>query len=166
MKTLFLLGSVALLAMAQPASPPADTSIDVDGKKMSIRYSSPSVRGREIFGGLVPYGRVWRAGANSATALHTDAALDIGGLAVPPGDYTLYILPTQQTWQLIINRQTGQWGTEYSEGKDLGRVKMSVSKSVSPAESYKMTLSPTSGKSAKLQVEWADMVASVPVTVQ
>jgi hypothetical protein len=170
MKRLFLLGSVALLVMAQskktPASPPAETSVAIDGKTISIKYSSPSMKGRTIFGGLVPYGQVWRAGANNATALHTDAALDIGGVNVPAGDYTLYVLPTAESWQLIINKQTGQWGTEYNAGQDLGRAKMTLSKPPAPVESYKMTLSATGGKSGKLQLEWADVIASVPITVK
>jgi hypothetical protein len=170
MKRLFLLGSVALLVMAQskktPASPPAETSVAIDGKTISIKYSSPSMKGLTIFGGLVPYGQVWRAGANNATALHTDAALDIGGVNVPAGDYTLYVLPTAESWQLIINKQTGQWGTEYNAGQDLGRAKMTLSKPPAPVESYKMTLSATGGKSGKLQLEWADVIASVPITAK
>lgn len=169
MKTFLLFSAVAMLAVAQgkkaPASPPAETSVAVGGKNITIKYHSPSMKGREIFGGLVPYGQVWRAGANNATAFHTDAALNVGGLDVPAGDYTLYVLPTPGSWQLIINKQTGQWGTEYNEGQDLGRVKMALSKAEHPMESYKMTLAPA-GKGAKLTLEWADAVASVPITVK
>ncbi len=170
MKKLILLGSIAMLMMAQqkkaPASPPAETSVAIDGKTISVKYSAPSMKGRKIFGGLVPYGQVWRAGANSATALHTEADLMIGTLTVPAGDYTLYVWPAEKELTLIVNKQTGQWGTEYSEGRDLGRVKMTMSKAPAPVEVYKMTLSPTGGKKATLKLEWEETVASVPVTVK
>ena len=88
-------GIVAALLAAAPLmaqqSPPAETSVTVAGKAIRIKYSAPSMRGRKIFGGLEPFGHVWRAGANDATALHTDANLDIGGLSVPKGDYTLFV---------------------------------------------------------------------------
>ena len=167
MKKLTLIGSIAMLMLAQgPASPPMDTSVTIDGKAIAVKYSAPSIKGRKIFGGLVPYGQVWRAGANSATALHTEADLMIGNLTVPKGDYTIYVWPTAESLQLIINKQTGQWGTEYSEGQDLGRVKMTVSKAPAPVEVYKMTLSTTGGKKGKLQLEWEETVASVPITVK
>jgi len=73
----------------KPLSPPAETSVTIGGKAITIKYSAPSMRGRKIFGELLPYGKVWRAGANAATALHTDADLDLGGLQAPKGDYTL-----------------------------------------------------------------------------
>src|SRR5262249_29447174 len=72
-------------------SPPAETSVNFNGKRITIKYAAPSMRGRKIFGGLEPYGKVWRAGANEATALHTDADLQIGSLNVHKGDYTLFV---------------------------------------------------------------------------
>lgn len=146
-------------------SPPAETSVEVNGKKIAIKYSAPSMRGRKIFGDLVPFGQVWRAGANEATAFHTDAALSIGNLSVPPGDYTLYVLPTANSWELIVNKQTGQWGTVYNAGNDLGRVKMALSKASAPVETYKMTLS-KDGPGAKLQLEWENTVATISIAVR
>ena len=169
MKKVLLVGAMAMFVFAQakraPASPPMETSVTLDGKEVSIKYSAPSMNGRKIFGGLVPYGQVWRAGANSATALHTEADLMIGNLSVPRGDYTIYVWPTADAWQLVINKQTGQWGTEYSEGQDLGRVKMTLSKAPAPVEVYKMTLS-GSGKKGKLMLEWEETVGTVPVSVK
>lgn len=164
----FIAGAMVAFGQGQqkPLSPPAQTAVTIDGKNISIKYSAPSMRGRKIFGGLEQYGKVWRAGANSATALHTDADLDVNGVAVPKGDYTLYVLLDQNQWQLIINKQTGQWGTEYSQAQDLGRVKMTMSKPSAPVETYKMTLSSTGAKSGKLQLEWENAVASVPFTVK
>lgn len=144
-----------------PLSPPAETSVTVGGKAISIKYSAPSMRGRKIFGGLEQYGSVWRAGANSATALHTEAALEIGGVKVPPGDYTLYVLLDEKQWQLIINKQTGQWGTDYSQAQDLGRVKMTMSKPAAPVETFKITLA-----AGSLQLEWENTVASVAFTAK
>jgi Protein of unknown function (DUF2911) len=164
--------TAAGIASAQFVSPPAQTSVTIAGKTLSIHYSAPSVHGRKIFG---PGGRisqdgtypVWRAGANSATSFHTDAHLDIGGLDVPAGDYTLYVLVGDpEHWQLIINKQTGQWGLTYNQGMDLGRVKMTMSKPKSKIEKYTMTLSATGAKTGKLQLEWDNYVASVPITVK
>ena len=143
-----------------PMSPPAETAVTVAGKAVSVKYSAPSMRGRKIFGGLEAYGNVWRAGANSATALHTEADLEIGGLKVPKGDYTLYVLLDQAQWQLIANKQTGQWGTEYDQAKDLGRVKMTMSKPAASVETFKITLAATGGKGS-LQMEWENTVAVV-----
>lgn len=153
-------------------SPPAQTSVTLSGKTISIHYSAPSVRGRKIFGpgGLLsndPTYPAWRAGANSATSLHTDADLDIGGLTVPKGDYTIYAwVADPENWQLIINKETGQWGLSYNAKMDLGRVKMTMSKPPSLIETYKMTLSGTGPKTGKLQLEWERHIASVPITLK
>ena len=160
-----LLATLGMATAQTPKSPDASTMVSLDGKSVSIKYASPSVRGRKIFGNLVPFGQVWRAGANNATALHTDADLMIGNITVPKGDYTLYVLPTEQSWTLIINKQTGQWGTEYSESKDLGRAKMTLTAAPAPIESYKMILS-GSGKSGKLQLEWEKSIATVAIKVK
>ena len=153
------------------ASPPAETSADIAGKKISIKYSAPSVRGRQIFGpgGLVSKDGtypVWRAGANTSTTFHTDADLMIGNLSVPKGDYSIYVAVDPGPWKLIINKQTGQWGTEYNAGQDLGRVTMTVSKPAAPVEKYKMTLASTGGNKGKLTLEWENVVASVDITAK
>lgn len=148
-------------------SPPAETSVTIAGKTLSVKYSAPSMRGRKIFGALVPFGKVWRAGANEATAFHTDADLDLGGLAVPKGDYTLYVLPEEENrWTLIVNKQTGQWGTVYNESMDLGRVPMKLERSPAPIETYKITLSSTGPNTGKLQLEWENTIAWVPFRVK
>jgi hypothetical protein len=160
----------ASLAFAQ--SPSSQASVTVDGKTLSVRYSAPSVRGRKIFGagGLLsqdPTYPAWRAGANSATAFHTDADLDIGGLQVPKGNYTLYAwVADPDNWQLILSKETGQWGLTYNAKMDLGRVKMTMSKPPALIETYKVTLSAAGPKTAKLQLEWENHIASVPITVK
>jgi hypothetical protein len=162
------LATTASLSFAQKyTSPAAETSVTVAGKSISIKYSAPSVHGRQIFGagGLLshdPHYPVWRAGANSATALHTDADLDIQGLKVPAGDYTLFVnVADPDQWEFIVSKDTKEWGLAYKENMDLGRVKMEMSKPASPIEVYKMTLSSAGGNSGKLRLEWENHVASV-----
>jgi hypothetical protein len=172
----FVLLSAALCAVstgvAFAQSPAANTSVTIAGKNLSVRYSAPSVRGRKIFGagGLLstdPTYPAWRAGANSATAFHTNADLDIGGLHVPKGDYTLYAwIADPDNWQLILSKQTGQWGLTYEPKLDLGRVKMNMSKPSAPIETYKITLSSTGANTGKLQLEWENHIASVPIVVK
>lgn len=160
------LATVTLAQDKKPPSPPADTSVTINGKKISIQYSAPSMRGRKIFGDLVPYGQVWRAGANNATALTTEADLNIGGTKVPAGKYTIYAIPDASQWTLVINKQTGQWGTEYNQAQDLARIKMETTKSGAPLETYKITLDSAGGNKGKLTLAWENTVASVPFTVE
>jgi len=167
--SVFLL--TAGLAFPQ-ASPPAQAAITVGGKKLIINYSAPSVRGRQIFGdhGLLsqdPTYPAWRAGANSATAFHTDADLNMGGLSVPKGDYTLYCwVKDANAWELIINKETGQWGLSYDARKDVGRIKMTMSKPAAPVERLKYTLTGQGGNKVKLELAWENHVASVLMTVK
>lgn len=163
---------LVLPLMAQKAgSPKAETTATIGGKAVTIKYSAPSLRGRKVFGAgnLIsndPTYPVWRAGANAATALHTDADLDIGGLTVPKGDYTIFVQVDKTPWELIINKQTGQWGLAYDKSQDLGRVKMTMSKPAAEVETFKIDLTSTGAKTGKLQMEWADMGASVPIKVK
>jgi|HubBroStandDraft_3_1064219.scaffolds.fasta_scaffold125932_1 hypothetical protein len=165
------LATTASLSFAQK-SPPAETTVAIGGKNITIKYGAPSVRGRQIFGdgGLVshdPHYPVWRAGANSATALHTDADLDIQGLKVPAGDYTLFAnVADPNHWELIVSKDTKEWGLAYKDNMDLGRVKMEMSKPPALIETYKMTLSSGGGNSGKLQLEWENHIASVNFTAK
>jgi hypothetical protein len=154
-----------------PLSPPAEATVTIAGKTITIKYSAPSVRGRQIFGegGLISKDRtypVWRLGANAATSLHTDADLQIKSLAVPKGDYTLFAAVTEDPWQLIVNKQTGQWGLSYAKDQDLGRVPMDMSKPPAPVEVFKITLTATGPNSGTMQFAWENKVASVPFTVK
>ena len=147
-------------------SPPAETSQTVDGKAVSIHYGAPSMRGRKIFGDLVPYDKVWRTGANAATSLKTEVNLQIGTAMVPAGNYTLYTLPSAGTWKLIINKQTGQWGTKYDQSQDLARVDMKKETLSSPQEVMSITLEPFQGKTSSLHVKWDTTDVSVPVVAE
>ena len=167
MLAVFSLLGVAAILIAQdkkPLSPPGQATITfADGKTVTIDYSRPSMRNRKIFGELVPYDQVWRTGANAATSLKTDVDLDIGGTNVPAGKYTLYTLPGMNNWQLIVNKQTGQWGTEYNQSQDLARIPMKVSQRSSGLELFTISFDKTSGDSATLKLEWENTIASVDV---
>jgi len=164
-----LLPMTGVKALAQ--SPPAQATVTVSGKKLTIVYSAPAVRGRKIFGegGVVskdPTYPIWRAGANNATTFQTEADLAIGGLAVPRGTYTLYVLVKDpNAWELIISKETGQWGLDYSANRDLGRVKMQMSKPPALIERLKYTLTSAGANEGKLEIAWENHIASVPVLV-
>jgi hypothetical protein len=151
-------------APKKPLSPPAKAEVTLSDAAITIDYSAPSVRNRTIFGGLVPYGEVWRTGANAATTLKTTGNLQIGDLKVPAGTYTLYSLPTANGWQLIVNKQTGQWGTVYDKAQDLGRVAMSVGSTAMAVETMVIDFEKTMGDTTELHVKWAGADASVAVT--
>ena len=156
-----------------PKSPPATEAATIAGKAITITYNSPGVKGRagHIFtkDGLIGKDStypVWRAGANTATKLQTDADLKIGSLVVPKGDYSLYVdVANPDHWVLIINKQTGQWGTKYDKTQDLGRVKMTMSKPLALVEDLKYTLSDLGGTTGKLTLEWENHSASVLLAV-
>lgn len=156
-------------------SPGKETSAAIGGKQLWIYYHAPSVRTRHIFGGegaLQPDDSVWRAGADYATVLHTGGDLDIHGLTVPAGDYSLYIFLDKGKWQLIVNKQVGQWGinrdgsTTDQPANELGRTAMTMAKPVAPVEQLKIDLSSAGGNRGKLQIEWENVSASVPFTVK
>ncbi len=169
-----LLGAVTLLAQQKPpASPPATESATIGGKSITITYSSPRVRGREghIFtkDGLIshdPHYPVWRAGANAATTLKTDADLTIGDLEVPAGTYTLFVdISDPSSWVFIVNKQTGEWGLKYDGSQDLGKTEMTMSMPPSMVEDLKYTLTDDGGGKGTLTLAWENVSASVPVRV-
>ena len=159
--------ALTLLVTAQekkPLSPPGTAEVALDGKKVSIAYSRPSMRGRKIYGGLVPYGEEWRTGANAATSFTTEADLDIGGTSVPKGAYTLYTLPGENGWKLIISKKTGQWGIPYpGDDDDLARIDMKTSKLPSPVEQFTISFEPKGSNAATLNLDWETTRASVDV---
>jgi hypothetical protein len=163
---------IALMGIAELlfASPAAKASANLGGKPITIKYGAPSVRGRQVFGdgGLVSRDwtyPVWRAGANAATTLTTGADLDIGGLFVPAGTYTLYVLVRDlENWQLLVNRQTRQGGHIYNARLDLGRVNMKMDKPKAPVEKLHWLIT-TTGDTGTIRLEWENRVASVPIRV-
>lgn len=159
------LAAVPGLGAQQRLSPPDSSELELSGRQIKVAFSSPSVRNRVIFGGLVPWNQVWRTGANEATSFSTEANLRIGDAEVPAGDYTLYTIPGPEEWTLILSRQTGQWGTEYHPDMDLARVDMEVEELEEPVESFRIVLYPRGPDEGTLLLEWASMRASVPFEV-
>lgn len=161
-------GSMGGMQMPQDGkkmpSPPSTATVNFAGQTVTIHYNSPSVRHREIFGGLVPYNQVWRTGANPATTMTTPVSLHIGNLLVPAGTYTIYSLPTKDRWMLIINKQTGQWGTDYSKEQDLGRVEMKSKTLSGTQEVMSISFEDNKKDSAELHIRWANLDESVKIT--
>ena len=171
--------AVAALASAQMdmsqdkskrPSPPASAQCNFsDGKTIKIDYSSPRAKGRKIFGAasdkaLVPYGEIWRTGANDATTFVSDTNLKVGGKAVPAGSYTVFTIPKADAWTLVISKKTGEWGTDYpGEEEDLARVPMSVSKTGGPVENFTIAFD-HAGSKCTLRMEWENTRASVEIT--
>ena len=124
--------TLAALSCAQDKSkrpsPPASAECKFsDGKSVKTDYSSPRVKGRKIFGELVPFGQVWRTGANEATTFVTDTNVNVGGKAIPAGSYTFFTVPNADKWTLIVNKKTAEWGIPYKyEADELARVDMKV----------------------------------------
>jgi hypothetical protein len=164
-----LLPVFALLACAQDASkrpsPTAQAQCKFsDGKTIKSDYSSPRVKGRKIFGGLVPYGQVWRTGANDATTLVTDTNLNIGGKDVSAGSYTLFTVPNADKWVLIISKKTGEWGIPYpGETDDLARVDMRVSPLPASVENFTIAFDQT-GSTCAMHLDWEKTRATVDIS--
>jgi hypothetical protein len=146
-------------------SPRDSVRANVGGAALSVDYSRPGKRGRVIYGNVVPYGEVWRTGANAATLFRTDKALDFGGTVVPAGFYTLWTLPTASGWKLIINSQTGQWGTAHDATKDLYTIDMKVSALPQPVERFTISVDPGSDGGV-LNLDWDTTRASAAFAVK
>lgn len=173
-KTLAVLFALAACVVAQQdkskrPSQPGTAEATLNGKKVSVDYDRPKItdpktgQTRTIMGGVVPYGKVWRTGANEATTLKTEGDLDISGTTVPAGTYTLFTLPEQDKWTLIISKKTGEWGIPYpGENDDLARVPMTVEHVQQTVDPFTITLDPSgSAAAARLCVAWETTKACV-----
>lgn len=166
-----LAGSLVSSACAQDKSsrpsPPAKAECKLaGGKAVTVDYSSPRAKGRKVYGGLVPYGKVWRAGANEATTFVTDGDVVVGGATVPAGSYTIFAIPNADKWTLVISKKTGEWGTAYpGEKEDLARVDMQVAKLPSPVENFTIAFDP-SGSSCTMHMDWETTRAAVNVAAK
>jgi len=168
-----LVAATTLLAQqGPPKSPAATETAKIGGNAITITYSSPRVNGRagHIYSkdGLIshdPHYPVWRAGANAATKLHTDGGITLGTLKLPAGDYTLFVdISDPDNWVLIVNKQTGQWGLSYDATKDLGKVKMTMTKPSAPVESLKYTITSLGPDRGELKLSWENHAGTVPIT--
>jgi hypothetical protein len=164
--------SIAALSLAGPAraedkreraSPHAEATATLAGKKITVSYGRPYVKGRAIFGGLVPWGQVWRTGADEATTFTTEADVVVGGLKVPKGEYSLFTIPTEKQWTLVLNKTAKQWGAfKYDAAQDLGRAPMTVTTSTRPVEQFTIEMVPA-GKQLTLRLSWDKTVATVAI---
>jgi hypothetical protein len=145
-------------------SPPATAQCDVGGgKTVTIDYSSPRKKGRNVFPEVVPYGKVWRTGANEATTFVTTGDVMVGSTKVPAGNYTLFTLPGKDKWTLIISKKTGEWGTDYpGEKEDLARVEMKAGTASAPVENFTISFD-KAGKGCTLKLAWDTTTASVNI---
>ncbi len=150
---------------SKPASPPEQTQCKFsDGKTITVDYSSPRAKGRKIFGELVPYGQVWRTGANDATTFVTTAEVSVDGRDVPAGNYTIFTVPEQNKWTLIVNKKTGEWGIPYKyESDELAKIPMSVSKTSGPVENFTIRFD-QGGDTCTLNMSWEETQASVKLS--
>jgi hypothetical protein len=150
---------------AKRPSPPAQTQCKFsDGKTVSVDYSSPRMKGRKIFGGLVPYNQVWRAGANEATTFVTNTNVNVGGKDVPSGSYTIFTIPSPDKWTLVVSKRTGEWGVPYpGEGDDFTRTDMAASKTSSPVENFTIAFD-QGGNKCTMRMEWENTRASIDIS--
>ena len=166
------LSLLPLIAQEKRMSPHETESLVIGGNRVTIVYGRPyttkpgTTEARKIWGGLVPYGKVWRLGSDEATLLITQKALMIGDTTVPAGAYTLYMLPNEDgTAKLIINKQVGQWGTQYSESQDLARVDLTKSALDTPVDQFTMSLSKGDAGAGVIKMDWESTEYSVKYTV-
>lgn len=146
-------------------SPPDTVRARIRGADIVVAYSRPAKRGRVIFGNIVPWNQVWRTGANAATELSTDKDLIIGGTTVPAGKYTLWTTPTPTGGQLIINSETGQWGTDYHANRDFAHVNLISTQLSQPVEQFVIGVVPQ-GSGGVLRMAWDNREFTVPFTVK
>jgi hypothetical protein len=160
--SLFFAGTVSAPSNGQVLSPPQHAVCKfADGKSIAVNYSSPRMRGRKIFGDLVRYGEVWRAGADDATSFTTTVDLIAASKNIPAGRYTLFTLPTPAKWTLIVSKQIGEWGIPYPGAQyDLTRAEMKVSKLLSPVETFTISFDQAGG-SCTMKLDWETTRASI-----
>ena len=164
--SLMVLAAFSLTAYSQnAASPAASVSAKIaSGANITISYSSPGVKGRQIWGGLVPYDKVWRAGANKATIVETDKDIEVGGKTIPAGKYSLYAIPREGNWTIILNSATGQWGinrdgsTTEDPAKDVVRVDVKPEKASEFAERLTYAVEPNG-----ISLTWENLKVTLPM---
>jgi hypothetical protein len=159
-----VLGSAQGDKAARPSPAAKATCTLADGKTITVDYSSPRAKGRKIYGGLVPYGEVWRTGANEATTFVTTADVMVGGTHVPAGSYTIFTVPGKDKWALVISKKTGEWGTDYpGPSNDLARIDMKASALPAAVENFTIAFDKSSG-GCTLRLDWETTRASVDIS--
>jgi len=172
MKRTLIIAGLALVALlaaylglrswTKSKSPETTTQIDQNGVSVKVVYSQPSKRGRTIFGDLVPYGQVWRTGANEATTIEFDQHVVVAGQPLDKGRYSLWTIPGEESWIVIFNKETGQWGTDYDQTQDVLRVPVAARKREAVAEQFYISFAPREGGTTLL-LTWDQTEVVVPV---
>jgi hypothetical protein len=150
--------------MGGGGSPHETVEYTVKGAKITISYGRPFLKGRKVLSEVAPAGKIWRTGADEATTITTDKGLMFGNLMVPAGTYTLFTVPGPTAWKLVVSKQTGQWGTEYHEDRDLGRADLKVEKLPKPVEQVTISITEAGG-GPTLNIDWGETRASSPFMV-
>jgi hypothetical protein len=184
LKSRYLLSSILCLsvvagaampvyAQMQRVSPPDIAGTVVDGNRVTIYYSRPYSKDpktgtiRKIWGGLIPYGKVWRVGANEATLLVTQQPIEIDGKTIPGGAYTLFVIPEEDgKAQLIVNKQIGQWGLQYDEKQDLIRVPLTKEDLKQPLDQFAMAVQRNPSGGGVIKLMWENTQFSAPFIVK
>ena len=157
------------LPLDKRKSPLDSTAFTVGGKAVKVCYGRPSLRGRQMLGGeAVPFGQIWRTGANEPTMIHTAGPITVAGLKVPSGSYSLYTVPGKTEWEVVVNRSTTQWGEEsgYTDEvrkQELGRAKVKAETISSPVEQFTIRAEPASGEAKELVLEWEKTRVRIPI---
>ncbi len=138
----------------------------IGNAKFIIEYGRPLMRGRKLLGDVIPYDDVWRTGANAATQFTTSAPITLAGMRMPAGAYTLWTIPHKGGVDLIVNKETGQWGTEYDDSKNLGIAKMTTNALTMPVEEFTISIVTTDTQHGTLVIEWGSFKWSAPIQVQ
>jgi hypothetical protein len=138
----------------------------IGGVKFLVDYGRPLVRGRQLLGGIIPYNQVWRTGANAATQFSTSAPITLAGIRMDPGMYTLWTIPREKGVDLIVNTQSGQWGTQYSPSNDLARAPLTVETNASPVEKFSISIVPIDSRRGSLVMEWGTFKWTAPIVVR
>ncbi|MBA3963107.1 MAG: DUF2911 domain-containing protein [Chthoniobacterales bacterium] len=171
--TLLLSASIPLHAQEKKRVSPHETvSAMIDGAKISIVYGRPFTKDpktgekRKIWGGLVPFEKSWRLGADEATLLTTDHDLDLGGTKIPTGSYSLYLVPAEGSASLVVNKQTGQWGTKHDESQDFAKIEMKKEAMTSALDQFTITLDKNrEGQGGTMRLKWENAIYSVLLKV-
>lgn len=159
-------GAQALAARPARLSPPDSSAVALGGHTVKLCYGRPSARGRRVMGALVPYGEPWRLGANEATTIHLPFAAEIGGVRVGPGTYTLYAIPGETEWRVVVNRAIDRWGIPIDDAvrrQDVGAATVPVERLAQPVETLTLRFEPPQGRRTALVIEWERTRVRVPI---
>jgi hypothetical protein len=159
---ILVIAVAGFFAYTSTLSPEEKLSFDNNGLEVKVTYCQPKMKGRKIFGELIPYGKVWRTGANAATTISFSKPVTVAGEAVPAGEYTLWSIPNEGNWTIILNKEAGQWGTNYNENEDLLRVEVPAEEITSQVEQLTMKLASVDN-GINVNLMWENTKVIIPV---